>query len=216
MRSKSLVLAALLVVLSAPSAWAVGKGTSMFAIQLTSGTADLIEPESGGYSTAYDHSEVGVQAQYWNMMAEDYAFTVAAGIGFFSETDEPGDNSTPGDGDFKYTQSSFNVRVGGDRIVKIGDRAIVYFGPGIEFWNGKAKFEDQSTGGGELETEATTRFGLSGRIGATMMLSETFGFTMHGGHRIGYASADDQGAKVTWYPSSFDAAGGVVFVFGGN
>jgi hypothetical protein len=215
MRMRSLVLALLLVVLSAPSAWAIGKGTSLFAIQLTSGTADLIEPEFGtGYTTAFDHSEIGVTGEYWNMVAEDYAFAIAAGIGFFSETDEPG---SPGAPDLIYSQSSFNIRVGGDRVVQIGDRAIVYFGPGIEYWSGSATFEGHfGTGNPEVETESTTRYSLNARIGATMLMSETFGITMHGGQRIGYASAEDAGAKVTWWPSSFEAACGVVFAFGGN
>ena len=214
MRIRSLVLAVLLVVLSAPSAWAIGKGTSLFAIQLTSGTADLIEPEGGGYSTAFDHSEIGVSAEYWNMVSEDYAWTIAAGMGFFTETDAPGDNAPPGSPDFEYSQSSFNIRVGGDRVVMIGDRGMVYFGPGLEYWSGSAEFD--SGGPSALETESTTRYSLNARIGATMLLSETLGITMHGGQRIGYASAEDAGAKVTWWPSSFEAACGLVFAFGGN
>jgi hypothetical protein len=216
MRIRSLVLAVLLVALSAPSAWAVGKGTSMFAVQLTSGTADLIGPELGsGYSSAYDHSEIGVSGEYWNMMAEDYAFTVAVGMGFFNETDSPGQNVPPASPDVTYSQSSFNIRVGGDRVVKIGERAMVFFGPGFEYWSGAATFEN-IVAPGEVESESTTRYGLNARIGATMLLSETLGVTMHGGQRIGYASAEEAGAKVTWWPSSFEAACGLVFAFGGN
>jgi hypothetical protein len=216
MRIRSLVLAVLLVVLSAPSAWAIGKGTSMFAIQLTSGTADLIEPEAGtGYSTAFEHSEIGVSGEYWNMVAEDYAFTIAAGMGFFGETDAPGSNVGPGAPDVTYSQSSFNIRIGGDRVVKIGESAVVFFGPGFEYWSGSATFEN-IFGPGEVESESTTRYSLNARIGATMLLSETFGITMHGGQRIGHASAEDAGAKVTWAPSSFEAACGIVFAFGGN
>lgn len=212
---KTLAMALLLAVVAMP-AHALTKGTSMFAIQLTNGTADLYDPSGvgGGYITAYDHSEIGVQAQFWSLMSDDYAFTVAGGLGFFGETDEPGTNAAPGDGDFKYTQSSFNVRVGGDRMVSIGDRAVVYFGPGIEFWSGKAKFE--TAGSPTVETENVSRISLNGRLGGTMMIGKNWGMTGHVGHRIGHASAEDQGAKATWWPSSFESAGGLVFTFGGN
>src|SRR6185503_16762141 len=100
---------------SASSA-AVSKGTSMFALQLTSGTADLYDPSglAGGSISAYDHSEIGAQGQYWMMMADDYALAISAGIGFFNEKDEPGDTAPVGATDFTYKQSSFNVRIGGD------------------------------------------------------------------------------------------------------
>lgn len=207
----------LLAALSSSASAAVGRGTSMFAIQLTSGTADLYNPfDAGttGYISAYDHSEIGIEGQYWNMMADDYAFCIAAGIGFFGETNEPGPAAAPGDPQIEYSQSSFHVRFGGDRVVNLGRSAVLYFGPGIEYWSGKAEFE--GFGGPAIETENVGRISLSSRLGAIMTIGESWGITGSVGHKIGTASAEDQGAEAKWWPSSFDAAGGVVFMFGGE
>jgi hypothetical protein len=207
------VLLALMI--AAPATAAVGAGTSMFAIQLAKGRADLVAPESGtGYVSAYDHSEWGVQGQYWRMMSDDYALTLSGGVGMFSETNEPGDNATPGDEDFEYSQSSWNVRIGGDRVVSVGDRALLYFGPGIEYWSGTAKFDYGSLG--SEESEAVTRISLSARIGAMMNIGPSWGLSFQVGSRLGYATVEDAGAKATWWPSSTEGAGGITFVFGGT
>ena len=219
-------LAGLLLVAFAPAAWALGKGGSMLAIELTHGIASVADSAQArsnaagatGFLSSYDHSEVGFQGQYWYMMTSDYAVTVSAGIGFFTETDEQGSKGTPAGGaDMKFSLSSFNIRVGGDRVAKVGDRAIMYGGPGLEFWSGKAKFENFPVlGPREYEGENTTRFGISARIGGIMMINESFGLTAHVGGRYGYASVEEQGAKATWWPSSVEASAGALFMFGGE
>lgn len=78
----------------------------------------------------------------------------------------------------------------------------------------RAKFE--GFGGRAVESASVTRISLSGRMGGTMMIGSGWGLTGAMGHKIGHASAEDQGARATWWPSSFDAQGGLVFVFGGN
>lgn len=186
-----------------------GKGEGLYGLQITNGTADLYSP-SGNYNPAYDHSEMGLGFQYWRLMSSDYAFTMSAGVGFFSETDKPISSAPSGTTDFKYTQSSFNVRVGGDRAVKVGDRAIFYFGPGLEYWSGKAKFEGGSFTTA-FETKNVTRIGLSGRVGGVMMLSKTVGFNCQVGRYVAMASASDAGGKTNWWPSGFQASGGLVF-----
>lgn len=201
-----------LVLVGVLAATAAFAGEGLLGIQITNGTADLYQTDSPatGYISAYDHSETGVGIQYWRMMSQDYAFNFSAGIGFFAETDKPRNAAASGATDFKYTQSSWNVRVGGDRAVKIGERAILYFGPGLEMWSGKAKFD-----GGPFdpayESENVTRFGVSGRVGGAMMLSEKVGFNCQIGRYVGYATAEEDGAKATWWPSGFQASGGLVF-----
>lgn len=199
------------------SSAAVTKGTSMFALQLGSGTADLYTPSASPpeYITAYDHSELDAQVQYWKMLADDYAFAISAGIGFFSEKDEPGDAAPPNFPDQEYKQSSFNVRIGGDRVVNLGERAVLYFGPGIEYWSGKSEFTEMIAAG-TVESENVTRIGLAGRVGLIMNIGSNWGFTGSIGHKMGLASAEDRGAKATWWPSSFDGQGGLVFMFGGQ
>lgn len=197
-------------VLAATAAFAAEGSEGLLGIQITNGTADLYSADGGGYISAYDHSEIGIGLQYWRLMSRDYAFTFSAGIGMFSEKNEPGTGAAPGSTDFEYTQSSWNVRIGGDRAVKIGDRAILYFGPGLEMWTGKAKFEGAGFSPA-YETENVTRFGVSGRVGGAMMLSEAVGFNCQVGRYVGYASAEEDGAKATWWPSGFQASGGIVF-----
>lgn len=215
-RRITLVTAVAIAAFASSSAAAVSKGSSMFAIQLAHGTADLYgSSPTPGFISAYDHSEIGVQAQYWMLMADDYALALGAGIGFFGEKNEPGTAATAGAADQEYKQSSFNVRIGGDRVVNIGDRAVLYFGPGFEFWSGKSEFVE-ILGPGSVESENVTRLSLSGRMGGIMTVGSNWGFSGEMGHKIGTASAEDDGAKATWFPSSLDARGGFILMFGGS
>jgi hypothetical protein len=219
MRNRILAFTTMLLLCAAPSAFALGKGTSMLALQLTTGTADLYDPSgltTTGYIGAYDHSEGGLGIEYWNMMGDDYAFAIGINFGSFMETDQPGQGAAPGSPDLEYSQSSFSVRIGGDRVVKVGERAVFYFGPGFQYWNGNATFDGFGGPGTSVETESVTRFGLDGRIGATMMIGTGWGFTFQTGHRIAYASAEQDGAKATWTPSSNYSNGGLLFTFGGK
>ncbi len=211
--------AAVLAMLAIASIAAAAQGNTFIGLQFMSATADLATESSSlftGFAPAYDHSEWGGKFEFWNMMSEDYAFTVSGGIGLFSEENKAGTNANPTDGTFKYSQTSWNFRVGGDRVVKLSERAYLFFGPGIEYWSGKAKFEDATLPATSYETESTTRISLSGRIGAHMMIGEGWGFTLQSGHKLGRANYEEAGAKSTWWPSSMDASGGLVFAFGGN
>lgn len=199
----ALVLAAGL--LAASTAFA---GEGLLGIQVTNGTADLYSPSGDGYISAYQAPEVGVGLQYWRLMSKDYAFTMNFGLGLANEKDQ---SANSGDPDHKYTQSSWNLRVGGDRAVKVGDRAIFYFGPGIEYWTGKAKFEGFAAS--DYESENVSRIGLSGRVGGVMMLTEKAGFNCQIGRYVGRASAEENGAKATWFTSGFQGSGGLVFKF---
>ena len=226
MKRAAAAIAGLVLMAIAPAAWAESKGGSMLAIELTNGTADFADKLSGTttgasntaeYITAYDHSEIGIQGQFWKMMSEDYAFTITAGWGFFTETDKPGQGAAAGSPDAKFSISSFNIRVGGDRVAKVGERMSLYAGPGIEFWSGSAKFEPDpfgTTGTGEYQNESTTRWSLSGRLGGTMWLSEYVGLTGHIGGRYGIASVEEDGAKASWWPSSIESSVGLLYSFG--
>lgn len=210
---KLFALAALALVLSAPASQALEAGDGLYGIQITNGVADLYYPSGTGYISAFEHSELGLGLQYWRMMSKDYAFTMSGGLGFFSETDEAGNGAPGGATDYKYSQSSWNVRVGGDRVVQVGDRATLYFGPGLEYWTGKSKDEGGATADAEVESEAVSRFAVSGRVGGIMWLTDKAGFNCQVGRYVGYASAEADGAKATWYPSGFQASGGLVLKF---
>jgi len=207
----------LLTVVTGPAAADIKKGSSILAIQLTEGAADFIGPARGGYVGAYDHSEMGVQVQYWNFIAEGCAVNLSGGIGHFAETDKPGSTAAAGDQDFKYTQTSWQARVGIDHVAHLDDRFHLFIGPGIQVWNGKAKFEGgPAPVGPAIETGKTLRVALSGRIGVHVRMNERVGVFGQLGHYFGYATAKDKtdkDAKATWWPSGHDGAAGVAFTF---
>jgi len=211
---KAIALSILALAGSAGSAFAA-TGGSILSLGVFQGVGDYAGPELGsGYISAFDHSELGVGAEYWYMFADDYALAIQGAIGFFSETNEPGENAVGGP-EAKFSTSSFKLRVGGDRVGQIGERFTWFMGPGVEFWSGKATFEE-FFGSGEVETESTTRIGVNGRVGGIMKLSDSVGIQGQVGHTLGYATAEEAGAKATWYPSSFNASWGLAFSFGGN
>jgi len=218
MNAVKLALVCVLVVVATGVASAAGfeKGSSLFAVQLSEGVADLVDPAGAGtYITAYDHSELGVQAQYWYFLKDEYALNLSGGIGWFSEINQPGDDAAPGATDFKYSQTSWQVRVGGDRVAKINDRFHVFAGPGIQLWSGKAKFDGGSNPDytPALETKNIMRWALEGRIGVHIAWSERVGLFGQLGHYIGYASVTDKGSKATWWPSGHDGAIGFALAF---
>jgi hypothetical protein len=205
-----------LFVASPAFAAAIKPGATRFAIELTAGTADLAQPEEGlGYVPLSAHSELGAQLEYSKMMSSDYALSFSGGAAFSREVLKPGDNALPGEPQLDYEQTSWNVRVGGERVVNVGERAAFYFGPGVEYWSGSAKFDDVFIAA-TVRSPTTKRVSLTGRIGGLMTIGSSWGLTSHVGYRAGYAWAEESGAKSTWWPSSFDAGGGVVFLFGGG
>lgn len=205
------LLGALLV---APASAVTGleKGSTVLSFQLAHGDGDFVTPEFGtGFITAYDHTEWGGQAQVQHLVSDNWALAVALGLGTFKETNEPGSNAIPGSTDFEYSQSSWNVRFGMDRVAHLTPSFHLYAGPGIQIWSGNATFDDGTSP--EVESENTSRIALSGRIGAIVALSDSFGLNGHIGGYIGRASADDAGAEASWMPSGNHGALGIAFHF---
>ena len=210
----ALLTASLVALTGVASAAGFEKGSNLFALQLTEGVADLVSPSAAGYVTAWAHSEIGGQVQFWHFFSPDYALALSAGIGYFGETDAPGTYAAPGDGDTKYTQSSWQVRLGGDRVAKINDRFTVFAGPGIQVWSGDFKFVSGMPAGSDWESEAVLRVALEGRMGIHMAWTDKVGGFCQLGHYFGYASsAEDHGAKATWWPSGHDGAFGIAMKF---
>ena len=218
---KRIISAALLLAVSA-SVVAAADNYKFLSVQLSSGTADLatLSPFPGNplappiSAPAYDHPEYGFKVEYQNLMGPEYAFNISGGIGLFGEEDKPASTAPSGTGSFKYTQNSWHLRVGGDRMLAVGDKSYIFFGPGIEYWSGKAKFEDETPPSASYETENISRVSLCARIGGHMMVGPTWGFTLQAGTKIGRATYSESGAESTWWPSSMDGALGLVFKFG--
>lgn len=203
------LLLTLALVSPSASSEALAKGSSVLSFQLTTGVADLATPEDGsGEITAYDHSEWGGQVQFQHLLSDNWALALSGGIGTFKETDEPAD---PLESDFVYKQSSMQVRIGADRFVHISPSFHLFVGPGLQYWSGKAKFDDGS--GPVLESERTKRIALNGRMGANIALSDGVGLAGHIGHYLGFANAKDAGAKASWTPSGVESAVGLAFKF---
>lgn len=213
MRGRIVCIGLLLATAVAGNATAgMSKGGSVFAVQLTSDQGSFVQPEAqSGYIQSLTHSEQGVQAQYWYMWSEDYAMTASAGIGFARESDSPGSNSLPGDPTFKDSYSSWQVRVGGDRVGKVTDRFHLYAGPGVQFWGGKVTFKSDDTT--VEESASATRIGVDGRVGVLLNWGQGFGMAGQIGHLWGYSSATDAGAKAKFTPSTATAGMGIFFIF---
>lgn len=183
---------------------------------LSHSVADLATYDAGtGYSSAYDHSELGGRFEYWNFMKEHYALNFSANLGFFSETQKPG-AAAPGGPEGKYSQSSYSVRLGGDRVWQPLPNVKYFIGPGVEYWVGKAKFEDLGGAVGTYETKNIVRASLHGHCGAMLAMGDNWGISGQLGHRIGLASYKEAGSKTSWMPSSIDGAFLVYFNLGGK
>lgn len=203
MKKILMVMAALCFVVPAAMA---GEGKSRLSIGLGQGTADGYVGGGTDYVQPTATPEINVNAEYWYSFSDDYAFALSGAYGFSSQKWEAPE---VGDPEIKATGTSLKLRVGGDRVGKVGDRLTVFMGPGLEFWTGKQKLD---IGGSESESESTTRFGVSGRIGGFMALTESVSIMGQVGHTFGMASAED-GAKSTWMPASFNASWGLTFGF---
>lgn len=201
--TKHLLACGLALALSASPAVA----GSRLSIGLGQGVADGYVATgigSGTYLAPTDTPETNVGAEYWYSFNDDYALALSGAYGFSSMTWKPAVSTDP---EIQATGTSFKFRVGGDRTGKIGDRLTFFMGPGLEYWSGTQKLEVGDT---ENESEAVARFGISGRIGGFMELTDKIAIMGQVGHTFGYATVDD-GAKTTWFPSSFNASWGLAF-----
>jgi opacity protein-like surface antigen len=221
--NRMITAAVLLAVTASVAGAAEYSKESFLSIQATSATANLASafgafgPTSvvvGPAAAAYPNPEWGFKAEYQRMMGPEYAFNISYGMGFYGEEDKPNSNAAAGTGSFKYTQNSWNVRVGGDRLLEVGEHTYIYFGPGIEYWSGKAKFEDTTPPALSYETENTSRISLGARLGGHMMVGPTWGVSAQVGTKVGYASYEEAGGKTTWWPSSMEGSVGLVFKLG--
>jgi len=208
MRRMSLTL--LLLVLAATvrprPVVALEPGTSLLALEVTQGTADLVSPD-GPFLSAYDHPELGGQLSFWRMVND--ALAVDATVGFAAMRER---NQAAGNADRYYQQRSWSVRLGVDRTLELGHNTIFFFGPGVEYWSGYARFID-IIGTGTVTAPTVTRWSVSGRFGGMMVLSDSFSLIGHMGYRIGMASASQAGAKTDWYTGGIEAGAGLAYAF---
>lgn len=198
----SVVVTVIGLAMAADSASAEGHKLS---IGLGQGVADgyaATTVGSGSYLSPATAPETNVGAEFWHSFSDDYAGALSGAYGLSSMKWE---GAASGDPEIEATGKSLKFRLGADRLGKVGEKFVVFMGPGIEYWTGKQKL---TVGATESESKSTNRFGVSGRIGGFMMLSEKVGVMGQVGHTFGFAKASD-GAKTTWMPSSFNASWGL-------
>ncbi len=202
-------MAAVCAVLTVATASSVNAAGSKLSIGLGQGTADgygAATVGTGSYLAPTSAPETNAGVEYWCAFSDDYALALSGAYGFSSMKWE---GAASGDPEIKATGKSIKVRVGGDRTGKVGERLTVFMGPGLEFWTGKQKL---TVGGVGSESESVKRYGVSGRIGGFMALTEKVSIMGQVGHTFGLATVTD-GAKTTWMPSSFNASWGLSFGF---
>ena len=207
MRRLSLFLA--LMLLAAPAATpalALEPGTSLLSLEVTQGSADLVSPD-GPYLSAYDHPELGGQLCYWRLVNDALAVNLSFGAAAIRER-----NQADGQADRYYQQRSWNLRGGVDRTLELGHNTVFFFGPGVEYWSGYARFAG-IYGPGTVTAPTVTRLSVSGRFGGMMVLSDSFSIVGHMGYRIGYASASNATAKTQWYTGGAEAGAGLAYAF---
>jgi hypothetical protein len=217
------VVVALTLLMTVSTSHAAGRGASRFALEIGQGRGDFVNPtrDTPGYvtlDTGDDPTQLHAAVEYWYQFAEDWAATVAGGAGYFVERSKPDPGVAPGELETKYSSRSFFLRMGVDRLGRISEGLTLFLGPGVEYWSGRTKFEDvygAAPPDDEVESPTVTRVGLSGRVGAILRLSDAVGLVGQVGHRVGHASAEKEGAKASWWPSSFSAAWGLVYTVGG-
>src|SRR2546422_9250054 len=118
----------------------MSKGSSVLAIQIGQGTADVVDtgPIGGGWQPV-PQPEINAQAEYWHAFADDYAFNISAGAGYFNEKKEPTSADKATTPPLKLTLTSFRVRIGGDPVGQVGGRLPPFMGPRVYFLEGKGK-----------------------------------------------------------------------------
>jgi outer membrane protein W len=212
MKRRIFAVAVLAMLTVASSAFAAGKGTSMLSLGLGQNQANALYTLGGsagaGFQNKFDETNVG--AQYTYMFSDDYQIVVSGAYGFGSVKVE--DSTTPTTSE--ATLSSYRFRVGGDRVGKVGDRFVMYIGPGLEYASAKTKLEE--TGLPDFESESSTTYGISGRIGGIMMLSDAVGITGELTHTFGMATYEEGNVEVSWMPNTLGAFWGLTFAFGGS
>jgi hypothetical protein len=212
-------VAVLAVTASVSVANAVGSREKLLTIGFSHGTGDYAGAFGGDYLGANGSGasvqipEIGGGAEFGFKFSEDYSVVFGGDYRAGSDKFEP-TNATTGNPTLKVTSSSWKLRLGGDRVGKIGDRFTWFMGPGLEYGSGKAKFEPGISTTASQETEPTTLFGLNGRVGGIMMMNPKFGIRGQIGDSFGQQSVKENGGKNTAWYSSFEALWGVTFALG--
>lgn len=205
---RSLILAAL--ALGALPLRVHADGGQMVALHVAGAQADLADAR-GTYLEPFSHAELGVGGELWYFLDPSLAMAVRGRYSRARDTETAASASGR-----IYRQWSWSGRLGVDRVADLGHGALLYFGPGVEVWRGKAQFLGYGTtpATNDVTSPEIQRLSISARLGAVFALGEAWGLQGEVGSHFGRADAESRNAKTNWYTQGFEASAGLVFAFG--
>uniref|UniRef100_A0A832MLK3 Outer membrane protein beta-barrel domain-containing protein n=1 Tax=Eiseniibacteriota bacterium TaxID=2212470 RepID=A0A832MLK3_UNCEI len=201
------ILAAFALILpgAAPVA-ALEAGTLLLGVHAVTGAGDYAA-EQGGYFVPDRRQDVGLSGDGWWFFADGVALALAGRLHAGRDL-----MRAPGLPDRVVRSAAWSARAGLDRFVEIGDGVHLFIGPGVEVWRGRASHEGVA-GPGVVNGPRTWRVSGCGRLGALLVLGDSFALTGHVDCRVGWAEAAWEDRSARWAPGGVDGAAGVVWAF---
>ena len=205
MRSLSSIAVTLAICLLATTAGAepLGKGKSVVWVGVNGNTAQLL---GTGLVLPFEAGEIGVHLALSHFLSDAWTVVLSGGYDASNTTIEPA-----GAGKDKFTSSSYNLRIGGDRYAFINQDVALYAGPGLIYWKGHAKFEP-AVGSSDTGPDVT-QIGLNGRIGMYARLAGHAALFGHIGQVLATNSGEDSFGKFTWWSNQHEGSVGLAFDF---
>lgn len=172
----------------------IAKGKVIFSVQATELSATAVDTISAGDADQpflFNKNLVGGKATVSYGINEQWAlngsFSWATG---YSKTVPPS-----GTGTEKTSVNAIGVRLGVDRHVNVANWFSIYAGPGFE-WTSTGSSITRDTSANNSVTFTNPRastFSLTGRLGAFVRMSPTFGLYADLGQRLSYTSKTVRG-----------------------
>lgn len=192
----------------------IAKGKVILSFQATEMTATAVDTVSAGNAndpSLFSKNLVGGKMTASMGLSDQWAlngsFMWATG---FSKTQPVTGSGIPE----KVSVNAFGVRMGVDRHVHVANWFSFYAGPGFEWTSAGSKItqDTSASASATFQNPRATTFSLSGRLGAFMRVSPTFGLYADIGHRLSFTSKTVRG-KASELTSSPDGNIGFAVMF---
>jgi hypothetical protein len=208
-RLNVVLIAALVVGTAAVPAHAakLQKGSSVVWIGLNGNVAQLIGPTTGAANT-FESGELGVHAAFSHFLCDAWTVCISGGADVGKSEFNPASGTTN-----KFSSTSYNLRIGGDRYAFINDDVALYAGPGILYWSGRGKNEGSGDPTFDGEWPKVTQVGLNGRVGMYARLGSHYALFGHIGQVIATNSASDTPGKNSWWSNHHEGTVGLALDF---
>ena len=208
------VMLGICVLDSSAEAAKLGKGNSVVWIGLNGNVAQLVGPALNR-AIVTKSEEVGVHVACSYFLSDAWTVVLSGGhdagnrkFEYSSSYPVPQVAGT----EEKFTSTSFNLRIGGDRYAFINDDVALYAAPGVLFWKGHAKYDGFGLGVDGTWADVT-QVGFNGRIGMYARLVGHSALFGHIGQVIARNTDDDTPGKNTWWSNHHEGSVGLAFDF---